>query len=431
MEEKGLFDVIALADFLQMEKMKKLIDNVEKLLSPETAILFLESLKKFNMDELYSKCLSIVRLHAEKAIKSKGALQLSHEIVRDFLMDPKNEMTCLENDLLNWLVEWGKQQQQQPKQKQEEKSGDSKDEKGDKEVKEDRPLNVILRDLLPLIRFHHLKADEIRALLKKNLLSNEFVSTQLMEMVLNRENNLLNSGFIEPRRRYPDDVFDDTMMHAAIQLDEKKMTCTKKGPKAANFTSVRTREGYVTGIHKRTFQLDELSNNNVMLGVCSSELDLRTLPNVYTNQNAKSIHCNNGYMYPEGQPGGPTVTRGEYLTLVMDLTKNTLSFVKNNRTFNTVNLIAGKKYHFYCSLYNVGSVSIVPSSVYSDTAFPAAAPASATEDDSPKKAPKKVAAKAAAPKKVALKAKSPKKAPMKTAQKKAESDDDEEENLDI
>jgi hypothetical protein len=351
-----------LADFLQMDKLKKLIDNVEKLLSPETAILFLESLKKFKMDELYSKCLSITRLHAEKAIKSKDSLQLSHEIVRDFLMDPKNEVTCLENDLLNWVVEWGKQQQQQPK--QEKKSSDSKDEKGDKETKEDRPLSVILRDLLPLIRFRHLKADEIRALLKKNLLSNEFVSNQLMEMVLNRENDLMKSGFIEPRRRYPDGpfIFDASMSHSDYQLDEKKVTCTRKAA-TGSYTGARTREGYTTGIHKMTFKLDKATNNYVFLGVCSSEIDLRNMTNVYSSQSAKSLHCYNGFMYPESQTGGPIVTTGESLTLVMDLTKNTLSFVKNNSPVKTVNLISGKKYHFYCSLCYLGDVvSTVPSS---------------------------------------------------------------------
>src|SRR5579883_150128 len=37
--EKELFDVIALADFLQMDHLKKMLDRVDKLISPETAIL--------------------------------------------------------------------------------------------------------------------------------------------------------------------------------------------------------------------------------------------------------------------------------------------------------------------------------------------------------------------------------------------------------
>jgi hypothetical protein len=272
----------------------------------------------------------------------------------------------LSNLFLNWLVEWGKQQQQQQQQlKQENKSGDSKDEKVDKETKEDRPLSVILRDLLPLIRFQHLKADEIRSLLKKNLLSNEFVSTQLMEMVLTRENDLMKSGFIESRRRYPEGsfMFDGGVLHTDYQLDEKKMTCTMKGATNGNRAAARTQDGFSTGIHKMTFKLNKATSNDVFLGVCSSDLDLRNLTNVYSNQGAKSIHCCNGYMYPEGQPGGTTVVTGESLTLVMDLTKNTLSFVKNNNAFKTVDLIAGKKYHFFSELcYQSDSVSIIPPS---------------------------------------------------------------------
>lgn len=269
---------------------------------------------EFNTDVLESKCLNYIENNTTEVFEGEEYLKFNEEFMLKLIKSSKINID--EEDLFKALLKWGK-----------------------KRVNEDKPLKIVLQNLIKYIRFTQLSADFLVSVVKPLNVIPLMVYAEALEYNISPQDAHL-SNREEIRGSISKFTWDPSYSAPRMTISNKFLTCTKKGQDSWNQSRMIGNKPISNGIHYWELNIDQLNvldKSGIVIGITNN-------PKTSTYSEDIGITMD-GECFKMNKTNKVIFNQGDKIGVYVDMNKLTIEFYLNGNQTGYTGTLTKQTYY--------------------------------------------------------------------------------------